>query len=205
VATWPGDQTAAGRGRLRASHADRDRVIDTLKAAFVQGRLTKDEFDDRVGQTLTARTHAELAALTADIPAGLALPPSTRVSGRNLDRRRESKAAKTAAGVTLAGGLLMIAAVGNGSNNPVTGLVAVVLLSPIWVMVLAGLLALHSRLEKHAARQRPRGPGQGGPGLDGRRVIGGGHDRDLPGRQAREPGGELRAHQRVFLLHAATR
>ena len=34
---------AAGRGHLRASHADRERVIGTLKAAFVQGRLTKDE------------------------------------------------------------------------------------------------------------------------------------------------------------------
>jgi hypothetical protein len=62
---------AAGRGRLRASHADREHVLDVLKAAFVQGRLTKDEFDMRVGQTFASRTYAELAALTADIPAGL--------------------------------------------------------------------------------------------------------------------------------------
>ena len=48
----PSDQApaAAGRGDPRASHADRDRVIDTLKAAFVQGRLTKDELDLRAGQ-----------------------------------------------------------------------------------------------------------------------------------------------------------
>jgi uncharacterized membrane protein len=62
---------AAGRGRLRASHADREHVLDVLKAAFVQGRLTEDEFDMRVGQTFASRTYAELAALTADIPAGL--------------------------------------------------------------------------------------------------------------------------------------
>lgn len=62
---------AAGRGRLRASHADRENVLDVLKAAFVQGRLTKDEFDMRVGQTFASRTYAELAALTANIPAGL--------------------------------------------------------------------------------------------------------------------------------------
>ena len=62
---------AAGRGHLRASNADRDQVISLLKPAFVQGRLTKDEFDLRVGQALASRTCAELAALTADIPADL--------------------------------------------------------------------------------------------------------------------------------------
>ena len=50
-----------------AAHADREHVIDLLKAAFVQGRLTKDELDARPGQALTARTYAELPALTADI------------------------------------------------------------------------------------------------------------------------------------------
>jgi hypothetical protein len=61
----------AGLGRLRASHADREQVINTLQAAFVQGRLTKIELDQRVGQTFTSRTYADLAAVTADLPAGL--------------------------------------------------------------------------------------------------------------------------------------
>jgi Domain of unknown function (DUF1707) len=62
---------------LRASRADRERVIDLLKAAFVQGRLTRDEFDVRVGQALASRTNAELAAVTADLPVELigTLPP----------------------------------------------------------------------------------------------------------------------------------
>ena len=74
---------AAHRGGLRASHADREHVIDTLKAAFVQGRLTKDEFDLRVGQTLASRTYAELAEVTADIPAAQAgaQPPRTPPGG----------------------------------------------------------------------------------------------------------------------------
>jgi DUF1707 SHOCT-like domain len=63
---------AAGCGGFRASHADRDRVIDLLKAAFAHGRLTKDELDERLGQALAARTYAELAALTADLHPGLA-------------------------------------------------------------------------------------------------------------------------------------
>jgi hypothetical protein len=50
-------------------------VIDVLKAAFVQGRLAKEEFDLRVGQVLASRTYADLDALTADIPAGLASAP----------------------------------------------------------------------------------------------------------------------------------
>jgi hypothetical protein len=79
----PGDDIAAGaegRGRLRASHADRERVIETLKAAFVQGRLAKDEFDARVGQVFASRTYAELATVTGDLPAGLvaAQPPLVR-------------------------------------------------------------------------------------------------------------------------------
>ena len=70
----PGAQAAAAG--LRASRADRERVIDLLKAAFVQGRLARDEFDVRVGQALMSRTYAELAAVIADIPAELigALP-----------------------------------------------------------------------------------------------------------------------------------
>ena len=62
---------AAGSGSLRASHADRELVIGTLKAAFVKGMLSKDEFDLRVGQTFAARTYAQLAVITADLPAGL--------------------------------------------------------------------------------------------------------------------------------------
>ena len=82
MATVPGDELeAAGRGHLRASHADREQVIGTLKAAFVQGRLAKDELDARAGLAFAARTYAELAAPTADLPAGLAdaVPPCRAV------------------------------------------------------------------------------------------------------------------------------
>lgn len=65
----------SGRGRLRASHADREQVVGTLKAAYVHGLVTKDEFDARVSQTFASRTYAELALVTADIPAGLAAAP----------------------------------------------------------------------------------------------------------------------------------
>jgi len=54
---------------LRASHADRDRVVEELRVAAGDGRLTAAELDDRLEAALTARTYRELAELTADLPA----------------------------------------------------------------------------------------------------------------------------------------
>ena len=78
----PGAQAAAAG--LRASRADRERVIDLLKAAFAQGRLDKDEFDARIGQALASRTYGELTAVIADIPVELtgALPRRPPVRAR---------------------------------------------------------------------------------------------------------------------------
>ncbi len=55
--------------RLRASDADRDRVIDLLAQAAAEGRLTLEEYSERSETALAARTQGELAVLTADIPA----------------------------------------------------------------------------------------------------------------------------------------
>ena len=143
MATGPGDLMAAAQddyGRMRASRADREQGIDALKAAFVQGRLTKDELDERVARALVPQTYAELAALTDDLPAGLtsADPPQ--------------KGSPVGAGVYVAAvaGLFLVAAISNGSGNPLTVLGTVLFLSPIWLLALAGLLALHSRLDRHA-------------------------------------------------------
>jgi hypothetical protein len=71
----PRGPAGQGRDRLRAGHADRERAIEALKDAFVHGRLTRDELDARAGRALSARTYADLAALTADIPAA-GIPPA---------------------------------------------------------------------------------------------------------------------------------
>jgi hypothetical protein len=87
VTAGPGRREAAGAtggGRLRASDADREQVIDTLKAAFVQGRLTRDQLGARTGQALVSRTYAELAAVTDGIPAmrtGAGRPPALPAGG----------------------------------------------------------------------------------------------------------------------------
>jgi hypothetical protein len=55
---------------MRASSADRERAVDVLKAGFAEGRLTQDEYNDRMGRAYAARTYGDLATLTADLPAG---------------------------------------------------------------------------------------------------------------------------------------
>jgi hypothetical protein len=73
---------AVGRGfppgDLRVSDADRDRAISELSEAFQVGRLTADEFEQRSGQALHARTGRELTALLADLP--LATVPAIPVT-----------------------------------------------------------------------------------------------------------------------------
>jgi hypothetical protein len=69
------DASAQGRGELvphgdlRASHDDRDRVVELLRVAAGDGRLTLEELDERVGAAMAARTHGELRALVSDLPA----------------------------------------------------------------------------------------------------------------------------------------
>lgn len=97
--TGPGDGMpagTAGQGRFRVSHTDREQAIEVLKTAFVQDRLTRDELDFRVGEALASRTYAELAAITADIPAGLIADQSPREPARAQDRPPMSNPAKAA-------------------------------------------------------------------------------------------------------------
>jgi hypothetical protein len=57
-------------GDLRASDAERERTVEVLREAFTQGRLESEEFNERVDAAYAAKTHAQLGALTADLPAG---------------------------------------------------------------------------------------------------------------------------------------
>lgn len=163
MTTGPGSQmpAAAGRGHLRASHADRDRVIDVLKAAFVAGRLTKEELEARVGRTLAARTFTDLAALTADIPAGLppSRPPRTRARPRVL--------AAVKFGVCLAvGPAVLVGAYFTKSDSLAKELFTFVIIYYMILMV-AGVMVLDSWHQKRYRGQSPpvrRGhPSGGGP------------------------------------------
>ena len=65
--------TAGGeRGKMRAADADRDRVAERLNMAYSEGRLSKDEYDGRLENALSARTYADLDQLVSDLPAAWA-------------------------------------------------------------------------------------------------------------------------------------
>ena len=80
-----------------ASDTVREQVIDALTAAYSQGRLTKQELDLRAGQAFAARTRAELAALTADLPAGPTRTQPVRKPAREQPRQSADKAVTWAA------------------------------------------------------------------------------------------------------------
>jgi hypothetical protein len=74
---------ATDNGALRASHADRDQVVDALQAAAGDGRLTPEELDERLELALNAKTYAELAVLLRDLPAtGTPAPGAAALASR---------------------------------------------------------------------------------------------------------------------------
>jgi hypothetical protein len=167
------DGTAGALGQLRTSHAEREQAVDRLKAAFVQGRLTKDEFDSRVGQVFVSRTYADLDALIADIPDGVASvqPPAEydREPGRVLRF-------KTAASVGAVGAVPSMASAAavlvQSSGVPA---VAGMLLVGVTGLFVAGLLAALLMLLSWVARRSQRGTAQGPPsgpaGLASKRQV----------------------------------
>ncbi|GAA1573954.1 DUF1707 SHOCT-like domain-containing protein [Streptomyces globosus] len=66
---------------LRASDADRDRVVERLRDALAEGRLDMEEFEERLESAYTSRTYAQLETLTRDLPAAGAAPAGTAVAG----------------------------------------------------------------------------------------------------------------------------
>ena len=81
----PGGEIA--RSELRASHDDRDRVVEMLRVSAGDGRLTAEELDERLEQAMTARTYGELARLVADLPAtGSAVSPATPLKAKDVVR-----------------------------------------------------------------------------------------------------------------------
>ena len=168
----PSDQMPTGHGDLRASHADREQVVGTLKAAFVQGRLAKDEFDLRVGQTLASRTHAELAALTADLPAGLTAVPApgpARAPGKRPVLLRPGPVLTLATMAYSGMWPLAITLPRTGDGDPVDGINLLGEATLVYLLVLVSVCVwaqvLGSRRERRSGGQLP---GRAGPGAGGR-------------------------------------
>jgi hypothetical protein len=200
VTTGPQDPAAAGRDRLRAGHADREQAIEALKDAFVHGRLTKDELDARAGQAFLARTNADLAALTADIPPA---PVAARLAGPPA-RSRRRPLARAAAGSGLS---LVIAAAsmrvafyfdpdGAGFHpyhslaRPFVLLAVAAVLTALGILVIGVAISVRQR---HSRGQLPPRPGPDGHYLEAGPCGGTGDGPVPPGPGSDQTRTDLRA------------
>jgi hypothetical protein len=206
--TGPQDP-AAGDDGLRAGHADREQVIEVLKAAFTQGRLSREELDARTGQALAARTYAELATLTADVPAAgisadLAAAAPVRPPARVRHRRPLVRAVAGSGGcAVVAFAALRIFDV--IETEPWTGTgpapnhsLLLVLLVVAVAAVVAALLILGygvgSSIEmRRSRRQLPLRPGPGGHALEAGSRADTGHDPVPCDRRTDQTRADLRA------------
>jgi len=196
----PGDEITAGagdRGHLRASHTDREQVIITLKAAFVQGMLAKDEFDLRVGQVLASRTCAELATLTADLSARLTVAQPPRPA-RAPDKPRPRPGRMMAVATVLYAGVcayVFLLAPQRGDNPTGPPLIFGGLFAYMFIVVIYVMWDAQVTAEKRSGGQLPQGPAPG---------VGGQESPRLP---SADPGGQLPSagHGRQHTAEAARR
>jgi Domain of unknown function (DUF1707) len=209
VTTGPQDP-AANHDRLRAGHADREQVIEALKTAFVDGRLTKNELAARTGRALAARTYADLAALTADIPAepaaaepaaavpalavptpaepAAATPEPARPPAQEITRPLAKAAAVSgvcltiAAAAILIGGHIAEAGSGPSPHHSLVGALFLLALCAVMTALLTVGLGVVTSIEQRRSRRRlPPRSGPGGRTLDGERPDGTTHDPVPPG------------------------
>jgi Domain of unknown function (DUF1707) len=183
--TGPDDKAAAGRGHLRAAHADREQVIAELKAAFVQGRLTQDELEARAAQTFASKTYAELAALTADIPADPAGLPALALA---------STPARTLAKAARRSGVCLLVALALTEGAFLANNLIILVLAFFAFMAASGFIGygiIDARQQWRSGRQQP---GHGRGRQDGRPARPG-SDPALPDHRTDHTRTDLRAHR----------
>lgn len=158
----PVDPVAAARARLRASDADREQAIEALKVAFTQGRLTPGDLDVRLDRALMARTYAEVAAATADMPAGPGQPagwPPPALGAPPRRRPANHWAFISALGLgTVALPVMMVAALSDRSQDLFCASI-VLLMTYVMAMVVAAANVVAARFDDGGRRPIRYGAG----------------------------------------------
>ena len=144
---------------LRVGDTERTKVTEALHDHFAQGRLTRDELDERLDATLSAKTYGDLRQITRDLPgpepvahlgppaAGPATPPGPPAAGR---RPRGLPLLPLAIGV-----FVVTLLVSGGTMWALFGVLKVIFL--VWlVMALAGFVHVRRR-RRRGRRSWPRG------------------------------------------------
>ena len=159
-----------GQPWMRAATADRDRVIDLLTAAYGEGRLTKDEFDERTARALAGKTYADLSSVVADLPGGSPVAVQPYRAGYYPPPRPTSGLAIASLVCAIVGFSLPAVICGHvartriretgegGDGLAVAGLVLGYLGIIGWMLLFVGLTAL-----VHTGHAVPAIPSPGGP------------------------------------------
>jgi len=169
--TGPDEGTVASRGHMRSAQADREQAVTVLKAAYAQGRLTKDELEARVSQAFESRTYAELAALTADIPADAPIPAGSAAAGSAEAGPPRSTPARTMAKAAGRSGICLLAAVALAEASFLTDNFLLIVAAFFALMAASGFFGygiLDAWQERRSRGQLPSGPRRGRRGSDGR-------------------------------------
>ena len=224
MATGPQDPAGAGRDRFRAGHADREQAIEALKSAFVDGRLTKDELAARTGRALAARTYADLAALTADLPAGAAIAEPTRAVPAPVESAAAGVAPAVPAGspapvirrpmaragvisgtcLTVAVAAMKLAFYFDPESGPpgpspypslAKWLVLLAFIAVMTALLALGLGVATSIAQRRSRRQLPPRPGPGNRAPDGGQRGETSHDPVPTGHRTDETQTDLRTHK----------
>jgi Domain of unknown function (DUF1707) len=125
--------------RIRASDADRDRIAAALRENLAEGRLTTDEFDERLDKALAAKTLGELEGLMTDLPGtGISQrtdPSSDRAQGKPLSRTGRFRPASGA--LFALGVLVLVIWLISGAHTS---------LSFLWVVAALAVLVIARRI-----------------------------------------------------------
>jgi hypothetical protein len=128
---------------IRVSDADRNAVAELLTQHYADGRLDQAEFDERVGQTMAAKTRGDLVGLFDDLPetdSGPGAGPAGPAVPYRARRRRGG----------ILGTLLLIALVLICANIAVHAFTSMFFFGPwVWVVVLVAVIVLYTRSHRH--------------------------------------------------------
>jgi len=163
----PTPPTEPTRAALRASDMDRERVAALLRDHFSDGRLTLEEFQERLESAYAGKTFGELDALTSDLPVHRtpAAPPAIAPSSDEAVRRRRIRD-RILTYVILMLFLIAIWAVSGREGS----------FWPIWPILVGGLILAfdvlglerpgrrgrHRRMDRHQRRENSDRPPRDG-------------------------------------------
>jgi Domain of unknown function (DUF1707) len=106
-------------GQIRVSDADRERLVEELHEHTVAGRLTAEEYEERLEAVYAARTRADLDALRADLPVSTVAARLALVERKSHLRRRLVQEAGGSATASLVCVGVWLASGANGAFWPI--------------------------------------------------------------------------------------